>query len=231
MGLLSTLAASGLSLFGGERANKSNAKEAQKNRSFQERLSSTSFQRGVVDLKAAGLNPILAAKFGGASTPSGAQAQIKDSVTPAVNTGMQLKLANAQVTKAEAEAVKATADAKNAESQNPNIPLQGNLLRTQADNIDADTSLKGQQHLKISAEVKKTIMETKSVEQRLRLLTVETKISQQQLKALLTKYPGLKAEQQIDETLYGKVIRYIMRLNPLAPNTSYQINRAYTGKK
>lgn len=48
-----------------------NSAEATANRQWQTEMSNTAYQRSVKDLQAAGLNPIMAALNGGASTPSG----------------------------------------------------------------------------------------------------------------------------------------------------------------
>lgn len=104
------LISGGASLLGGlfgrsgvSSQNAANAKQAQLNRDFQERMSSTSHQRAVTDLRAAGLNPILSATKGGASTPSGAQAQMQSELEPIANSAQQTAqiLAQMQLVKAQ----------------------------------------------------------------------------------------------------------------------------------
>lgn len=51
---------------------------AREQMAFQERMRGTQYQTAIADLKAAGLNPMLAYEQGGAGTPSGAQAQVPD---------------------------------------------------------------------------------------------------------------------------------------------------------
>jgi len=81
-------------------ANRENKRAAQAQIAFQRDMSNTSYVRGMQDMKNAGLNPILAGKMGGASTPGGASYQAKNIMEGAANSAqsaMQTKQLSQQV--------------------------------------------------------------------------------------------------------------------------------------
>lgn len=112
-----------------DRATKVNISEAQKNRDFQLMMSNTAHQRSVADLKAAGLNPILAAgSQGGASTPAGSSATAQPAQT---QTGMlEVFRLVPGIMQTLASAVHSLSSAKQAEAG-------AGLATTQASNIEA----------------------------------------------------------------------------------------------
>jgi hypothetical protein len=57
---------------GAQETNAASAQAANAQIEFQREMSNTSFQRQVADLKAAGINPMMATHLGGSSTPQGA---------------------------------------------------------------------------------------------------------------------------------------------------------------
>jgi hypothetical protein len=100
------------SLLGAFSASSINQKQiglARDQMAFQQRMSNTSYQRAMADMRKAGLNPILAYKQGGASSPGGAQPpQLRDPGASARETALNI----AAVKEANAKAEMAEMDAK-----------------------------------------------------------------------------------------------------------------------
>lgn len=118
---IGSLIGSGIGFLGQESANSANSGASKDQMAFQERMSSTAYQRAVADMTKAGLNPMLAYSQGGASAPLGSMPNIQNSagqVGQGVASAIQAKqvMANLQQVNSQTDlnenlAMKAKADA------------------------------------------------------------------------------------------------------------------------
>jgi len=109
-----------------------NAASAQKQMDFQTQMRSSAYQTAVTDMKAAGLNPMLAYSQGGAATPSGAMAS-----SPSPPQGARTEVKSALGATAEL-ALNAASVQKQLEVADANI----SKIDAESTNIGADTMLK-----------------------------------------------------------------------------------------
>lgn len=163
-GALKSGVSSGVSAVGVAEANKANsaqtaqqnefnAAQAELNRGFQRDMSNTSWQRGVADMKAAGINPMLAFSQGGASTPGGSAAsggathQMLDKLGPALNTAFRIQelknstsLNDSQVGLNEALSRKAEADTAQSTASAGSLNAQTKVALSTLGKISAEIS-------------------------------------------------------------------------------------------
>lgn len=132
--------------------NEANRAMSQEQMAFQERMSSTAYQRATKDMREAGLNPMLAYAQGGASSPAGSTATMSSPVAAGLSSAHQsarlyadldnLKETNKQIKSqtelneanakmADALKTKANADAMLSANSAANAAVNNQLLKAQ----------------------------------------------------------------------------------------------------
>lgn len=129
------IAAAALNYAGGRRQQDLSSAAAQAQIEFQREMSNTAYQRQVSDLKAAGINPMLVSKLGGASTPAGAMPQAFNVLGQAASSGMDAYSAAQQARKTEADTAVSTAMVPKLLQETLNAQDQGQVLKATVRNL------------------------------------------------------------------------------------------------
>ncbi|AXL15034.1 DNA pilot protein [Microviridae sp.] len=189
------LGGSALQTLGGLIQNKKQVSSAREQMAFQERMSNTSYQRGMKDMQKAGLNPILAYQKGGASAPGGAQPNIRnpfESATSAAANYVAAKKANAEINNIESQTrLNAANTAVQLEKANTEILNQGQI-RSQTGLTRQTTAKEGylteQERIRVEtafAQLGKTRMESLQAESLASRLVLQGNIDRSELGQLL----------------------------------------------
>jgi len=176
--------------------NAANAKQVADQMAFQERMSNTAYQRQMADMRAAGINPMLAASMGGASSPPGSAVPAVVGAPSVPGAPMQNELSSLPAS------VNSALDAQRLKYEVQNMQETMKNLQESNKKIKSDTLLNHALRSSALADAK--------------LKANSAKVAQVNAENAKLGQAGLAVESAIDKSFYGKTTRALQRLNPFA---------------
>jgi len=224
---------------GQAKANAQNIALSKKQMEWQERMSNTAHQREVVDLRAAGMNPILTATGGvGASTPTGSTAHVESEEGAGVASALQALTATSQAALANAQAAKSKADAEltkaqtgteltrpaNVEASTSLMGDQATSARAQAHNLNMDSHYKAMGTRVLFSEIDKNHALTDLFKKQGLTQDQVTQLTKTNVASTTEQLKNLRNEGKVSDSTYGQYLNYVKRFFDSVP-VSFGVHR------